>query len=90
MTRLAKCAGAVTAIAAALGVVWALAADHPARPALKRELDVVAGQVAATSQAVLWLQIDHYERTKARRPLTREECARYLAIARQLGVPARC
>lgn len=90
IARLSKQAAAVTAITGALVVLWAVLADHPARPALKREVDLIAQQAAANTKQVLWLQLNNYERLCARRPLTRREEAEYLKIARLLGVPPRC
>ncbi len=80
----------VVAVVAVAGIVWAVAVDHPARPALKYEVDKLAQQAATNTTELLWLQLRQFERIKKRRPLTRRECARYLAIAKQLGVPAKC
>ncbi len=88
----------VVAVVAVAGIVWAVAVDHPARPALKREVDVVvkemdalAVQVAVNTRESLWVQLNQFERKKARLgTLTGRDCARYLAIAKELGVPAKC
>ena len=83
-------AGGILAVAAVVGVVWSIAVDHPARPALKYEMDALAEQVATNTRESLWVQLKQFERIKERRPLNSRECARYLAIAKQLGVPAKC
>jgi len=85
-----KIAGGVTALAAAAGIVWGVFADHPARPALKYELDALAVEVATNTRESLWVQLKQLERIKARRPLSARECARYIKIAKTLGVPASC
>ncbi len=90
-------AAGIVVVSTAAGVTWAVFADHPSRPALKSEVDELgfevdelAKQVAMNTRESLWVQLAQLERIRKRRPLTGRECRRYLAIAKQLGVPAKC
>ena len=56
----------------------------------KDEVAQQRSQIATNTEKLLWLEFYNLEDRKKRRPLTPEECQRYLQIARVLGVPASC
>lgn len=90
MKTVATWIGIVTGGFVILGAAYTVGDKYGFRPAVVQEVREVEQLAAANSRELLWLQLSHFERIKARRPLTRRECARYLAIAKRLGVPARC
>ncbi len=90
LTKIGTWTAAILGMAAIAGGAYAFGDRFGFRPALISEVRDVEQMAAANSRQLLWLQLDNFERVKKRRRLTRKECARYLAIARQLGVPAKC
>jgi hypothetical protein len=83
-------AGIAVVVCGLIGGGYAFADRFGFRPALISELRKVEIIASTTATQLMWLQLDQYERIKKRRKLTPRECARYLRIARSLGVPARC
>ena len=83
-------ASAVLGLCGIFAGAWAVTDDLGIRPVLNREITPIEQQIAANTDKLLWLELERYERVKERRPLTREECARYLKIAKLLGIPASC
>ena len=86
--------GVSAVLGATLAIVAFLYGGDPAehlRPwPTKGEVAAQSQQIATNTEKLLWLEFYNLEDRKKRRPLTPEECQRYLKIAKILGVPASC
>ncbi len=82
---------AVVAVAAVVsGGAWAFGDTFGFRPALKFEVDEVRALAVAGATKLQWLEWENLDRLKSRRRLTPKECAKYLALGKQIGVPSKC
>lgn len=90
MERLGKALGVVVAVGTITAGVWAVGTQFGFRPALLAELNGVRELASVTAQQVVWLRFLGLDEVKKRRKLTPQECAVYLELANQLGIPATC
>ena len=82
---------AVIAVAALVsGGAWAFGDTFGFRPALKFEVDEVRALAVAGATKLQWLEWENLDRLKNQRRLTPQECVKYLALSKQIGVPSKC
>ncbi len=87
----AKTIYAVIAVAAIIsGSAWAFGDTFGFRPALKFEVDEVRALAVAGATKLQWLEWENLKRTKAQRKLTPKECAEFIVLGKQIGVPSKC
>ena len=81
---------AATALCTIVAGSWALGDKFGFRPSLKYEVEEVRNIVVAASNQLAWLRWSALDQIKQQRRLTPRECAEYLTLAKQLGIPSTC
>lgn len=85
-----KVAVAITGIISLGALVWFALDGIGIRPATIGEVRVVDHRVDTVATSVGWLKLANYENVLKRGgKLTREDCAKYRALAKRLGVPPK-